>query len=927
MKLVERIRKTSSASQKITLNTVFRDEDGAIDLASIMVGVIVIGLIGGAIAATVFAVIPWSQDNAAKQQLDSIVQAENAYFGLSAANPSPLPAGTPANSFGKSTELETAKLLKTGQRYCATTPDDKKSYTGYSQSSSGKIFTVTDKNTKAIPFTESIDLLPADCKFITEGMTPATDTSPVPTPTPTGPYVDPTPTKTILTYKCDTTVANARIPFASAVGTETWSDGISKTSTLGNPQLTRTLTAGVEYTMVFDGTYSSFNSELDAFTKAAAPCLRNIEHWGAATGVTNASYAFSGATNLTGVPDHIPTTITNMASMFKNASSFNDESVQNWNIDKVTNISSMFMGATSFNQPLDDWNTSNVITMANMFNGDINFNQPLESWDTAKVTDMDHMFTGATSFNQPLNDWNTSNVVNMHLMLFGTDFQQDLSNWNMDKVTRMGFMLEHPESANLQKYGHPLMTRMIYQCDTTTTGSIPMENNGLVQTWSDGQTHIKLAGGSPNVKTLTAGTKYVVEVEGNYPSMDASTNINTQAFAKCLTSVDYWGSATTNSAPNAFKGATKLTNVPDSVPALLNITSMFTGATSFNDPSVGKWNVSNATNMTYVFNDATSFNQDISSWNTLKVTTTAYMFNGATSFNQPLDNWTTTSVTNMDHMFFGASNFNQPLNSWNTSNVTNMHMMLFGTAFQQDLSNWNMDKVTRMGLMVPNPESANLQKDSHPLMTRMTYQCDTNTTGRVPMDNSGLVQSWNDGTTHTKQGGGSPNFKTLTAGTKYVVEVEGNYPAMNANDDSATRALSKCLTSVDYWGSSTTSNATAAFIGAAKLTNVPDSVPAFINTSNMFSGATSFNDPDIIKWDMSKVSYSNYMFQNATSFNQDIASWNTAKVYNMSYMFAGATSFNQNLSGWDTTTLIAANGVKFAPSTFNINYLPPKTSL
>jgi hypothetical protein len=74
------------AKNKVTsssLKEAFTNEDGAIDLASIMVGIIVIGLIGGVIAATVFAVIPWAQDNAAKQQLDSVASAESAYIGLS----------------------------------------------------------------------------------------------------------------------------------------------------------------------------------------------------------------------------------------------------------------------------------------------------------------------------------------------------------------------------------------------------------------------------------------------------------------------------------------------------------------------------------------------------------------------------------------------------------------------------------------------------------------------------------------------------------------------------------------------------------------------------------------------------------------------------------------------------------------------------
>lgn len=50
---------------------------GAIDLASIMVGVIVIGVIAGIIAATVFVVIPWSQDEAAKGSLDAVRTAES----------------------------------------------------------------------------------------------------------------------------------------------------------------------------------------------------------------------------------------------------------------------------------------------------------------------------------------------------------------------------------------------------------------------------------------------------------------------------------------------------------------------------------------------------------------------------------------------------------------------------------------------------------------------------------------------------------------------------------------------------------------------------------------------------------------------------------------------------------------------------------
>src|SRR5438874_2417074 len=78
--------KLKSLQNEKTLREAFKNDDGAIDLASIMVGIIVIGIIGGVIAATVFAVIPWSQDNGAKAQLDSVATAESAYRGFTADN-------------------------------------------------------------------------------------------------------------------------------------------------------------------------------------------------------------------------------------------------------------------------------------------------------------------------------------------------------------------------------------------------------------------------------------------------------------------------------------------------------------------------------------------------------------------------------------------------------------------------------------------------------------------------------------------------------------------------------------------------------------------------------------------------------------------------------------------------------------------------
>ena len=78
---------------------------------------------------------------------------------------------------------------------------------------------------------------------------------------------------------------------------------------------------------------------------------------------------------------------------------------------------------------------------------------------------------------------------------------------------------------------------------------------------------------------------------------------------------------------------------------------------------IGDWDVSNVTDMSNVFADASSFNQPLNNWNVSKVKDMGEMFWGATSFNQPLNNWNVSKVTNMEAMFWGATSFNQPLHA------------------------------------------------------------------------------------------------------------------------------------------------------------------------------------------------------------------------------------------------------------------------
>ena len=56
------------------------------------------------------------------------------------------------------------------------------------------------------------------------------------------------------------------------------------------------------------------------------------------------------------------------------------------------------------------------------------------------------------------------------------------------------------------------------------------------------------------------------------------------------------------------------------------------------------------------------------------------------AFNQDISNWDVSNVTDMGFMFNGAVEFNQDLSTWNCSNVTEC------SAFAADASSWTLPK-------------------------------------------------------------------------------------------------------------------------------------------------------------------------------------------------------------------------------------------
>ena len=111
------------------------------------------------------------------------------------------------------------------------------------------------------------------------------------------------------------------------------------------------------------------------------------------------------------------------------------------------------------------------------------------------------------------------------------------------------------------------------------------------------------------------------------------------------------------------------------------------------------------TDMSDLFKNQNSFNQNISSWDTSNVTTMHGMFDNARAFNQNIGSWDTSSVTDMSEMFKGDpnawSNFqnggSNSIGNWDVSSVTDMSDMFYGKQrFNVNIGSWDVSNVTNM---------------------------------------------------------------------------------------------------------------------------------------------------------------------------------------------------------------------------------------
>ena len=122
---------------------------------------------------------------------------------------------------------------------------------------------------------------------------------------------------------------------------------------------------------------------------------------------------------------------------------------------------------------------------------------------------------------------------------------------------------------------------------------------------------------------------------------------------------------------------------------------------------IDKWDVSNVTNMSWMFSFCKKFNADLSKWRTRvsNVTNMQSMFLGCEEFNCDLSKWGVSKVKNMNGMFTFCSNFTGQstsgtgLSCWNTNNVTDMTGMFDYCESLIELPKWFNGRYVSIGMM------------------------------------------------------------------------------------------------------------------------------------------------------------------------------------------------------------------------------------
>ena len=597
--------------------------------------------------------------------------------------------------------------------------------------------------------------------------------------------------------------------------------------------------------------------------------LLSVEQWGNIAW-ENMANMFHGASNLTlnatAPPDL--SSVTNMSTMFKDASAFNQD-IGDWNVSNVTNMDSMFSNALAFNQDIGSWNVSMVTDMGSMFSFALVFNQDISGWNVSNVQVMTSMFSNARVFNQDIGAWNVSKVMNMSEMFrVARVFNQDIGGWNVSKVTDMGGMFSRAFAFNQNISGWNVSK----VTDMSEMFQFVRPFNSDINGWNVSNVQ--------NMRNMFNGTRrFNRDISGwnvskvtNMTDMLNYSGLSTHHYEELLIAwneLDLQKDVTLGAVGKQYRARAKAAHDSLTSDTNHNWTIIDGGlingppvAVGFSDLALSQGFAKHYIPIDSLFTDAEG--------DTLKLTVTT---GGDKAITATFEN----DALTLTERGLGTDTLYLTVNDIIDKAVLVMDTFLvtvipFDSAF---ITTW---KTTTANETITIP-----------------------TKGGDETSDYDFWIDWGDNTLPQNVMGDNPNpsHTYATAGT-FTVRITGAFPHFYLNN---RIAIKDKLLSVDQWGNIAWESMNSAFYGASNLTIKATDTPNLSNVrdmNSMFRNASSFNQ-DIGGWNVSNVSDMSKMFRYASSFNQDIGGWNVSSVTNMRDMFSFARAFNQDIGGWNVS--------------------------
>jgi surface protein len=260
------------------------------------------------------------------------------------------------------------------------------------------------------------------------------------------------------------------------------------------------------------------------------------------------------------------------------------------------------------------------------------------------------------------------------------------------------------------------------------------------------------------------------------------------------------------------------------------------------NPDISHWDVSDVTNMNFLFNDLRGFNQDLSYWDVSKVTRFVATFQDARAFNSDISSWDVSSGEIFYAMFLNAFAFSQDIGDWDLSGIdvskpygsrTGVDNMFNGsTVFNQDLSGWCVSALNSPDHYNKFDSGSAIQSDYLPQW------------GQCPPNNPAF-QLADNGVTVTCKDVAAGAQGTVAQVTYTKIDEKSDLDLGSGTGVPADQACTSGIESLREW----------------------------------FQSNTTFND-DISHWDVSDVTTMFRTFSGARAFNQNISNWDVSKVTN-----------------------------------------------